>query len=186
MMSNLLNVDNSKKEYFNSVVGKTVTVNDALEGDVRDLTVFIEPIQSGSGTPSSSNHRTISGVISVTVTRTGGSDSQSVTISTGAAGTVYGGKINVTKGELVITWGIYSSYNGQTLPGRWISDRDVYSNESVPSNGAQVIYELSSYQTYQIEPMKMTTVNGQNIFTSSNGEVAVKYKLDPTKVTISE
>lgn len=39
-------------------------------------------------------------------------------------GTIYGGVLDVTKGELTVTHGQIESYDGEMLPGSWISDRD--------------------------------------------------------------
>lgn len=40
-------------------------------------------------------------------------------------GTIYGGVLDVTKGELTVTHGQIESYDGEMLPGSWISDRDI-------------------------------------------------------------
>lgn len=76
---------------------------------VADLTVTIVPKQAGSGTPSPSNVRAISGFTEANIVVSPTQDAQdgtTYTISFGSAGTVYGGTLDVTTGKLTVTWGI--------------------------------------------------------------------------------
>ena len=57
--------------YLKTVIGKVVTVTDALNEPAESLKVTLEPIQSGSGTPSPDNVRPISGHTEVDTHRTG-------------------------------------------------------------------------------------------------------------------
>lgn len=59
-----------------------------------------------------------------------------------AAGNLYSFKINPVKGKITTVSGHIANYNGETLPGEWVSDRDVYAEGSIPSIGAEVIYTL--------------------------------------------
>lgn len=90
---------------YRTASGNPVTFDDGYAANVKDLIVTITPTQAGEGDPSPDNIRPISGVSSVSVTRTGenGANAQSVTVSMGDAGTVYGGTLNVTTGLLVVT-----------------------------------------------------------------------------------
>jgi len=54
-----------------TVSGNPCVITDAFGGSCKSLSLDIEPIQSGSGTPSPDNVRAISGISSATVTRTG-------------------------------------------------------------------------------------------------------------------
>ena len=69
---------------------------------VKGLMVQMEPIQAGSGDPSPTNIRPISGRDSVTVTRSDfqGEHAQSIEIQLGQ--TVYGGTLDVTQGVLTV------------------------------------------------------------------------------------
>lgn len=96
--------------------------------------------------------------------------------------TVYGGTLDVTTGTLTVTWANIASYNGETLPGRWISDRDVYAPGTTPTTGAQVVYELATPATYQLTPQQLTTLSGYNAVSSDAGAVDVTYKADTTIV----
>lgn len=79
------------------------------------------------------------------------------------AGTVYGGTLNVLTGALTVTHGYIASYNGETLPGAWISSMDVYAEGTSPTVGAQVVYALASPQSYQLTPVSVETLYGSNL-----------------------
>ena len=88
--------------------GNPATFADADAADIKDLRVTITPAQSGSGDPSPTNIRPISGVSSVSVTRTGenGTNPQTVTMQLTDGSdplTVYGGTLDVTTGKLTVT-----------------------------------------------------------------------------------
>lgn len=63
--------DASELETTKTATGSIVTVEDAAPINAEDVTVQIEPVQSGSGDPSPTNVRPISGFDEVEVTRTG-------------------------------------------------------------------------------------------------------------------
>lgn len=65
-----------------------------------DLVADIIPVQAGTGDPSPTNVRAISGYDSVTATTTNDDDTNTATISLGS--TVYSGTVNFTTGELTI------------------------------------------------------------------------------------
>lgn len=74
--------------------------------DVKSLTVDLEPIQSGSGTPSPTNIRPISGHDSVDViVSPTTSASDGTTYITALGRTVYGGNLDVTSGVLTVDRG---------------------------------------------------------------------------------
>ena len=60
-----------------------------------------------------------------------------------AAGDQYGFIYNPISGILSSTTGHINSYNGETLPSYWWSDRDIYAEGTTPSIGAEVIYRLA-------------------------------------------
>ena len=63
--------------------------------------------------------------------------------------TIYGGTVDAVTGIGEKTWGYIASYNGESLPGEWISDRDVYSAGATPTTGAQVAYKLATPEPFQ-------------------------------------
>ena len=85
--------------------------------------------------------------------------------------TVYGGSLDVTSGVLTVTDGYIASYNGETLPSTWISDRDVYAEGTTPTTGAEVCYELSTPQTYQLTPTQVNSLIGSNNVWADCGQI---------------
>ena len=69
---------------------------------------------------------------------------------------MYGGEEDAVTGDGKRTWGIIDNYAGETIPGEWISDRDVYSADKNPTVGAQVAYRLA-------EPVPFTATGAQPI-----------------------
>ena len=94
------------------------------------------------------------------------------------AGTVYGGTLDVTTGVLTVTHGYIASYNGETLPGAWISSMDAYAVGTTPTTGAQVVYALASSQTYQLSPNELKTLLGDNAIWADTGDTTVEYRAD--------
>ena len=94
-------------------------------------------------------------------------------ISTGNAGTVYGGTLNITTGELTVTYGRIASYDGETVPGGWISSTGAL------STGAEVVYPLATPLTYSLTPTQVATLAGYNAISADAGPVRVTYKADP-------
>ena len=87
-----------------TVEGASVSFSDGADGiPMEECEVTIVPIQTGSGTPSPSNIRPISGHTDVTVTvaSTSGGSGEDTTVSLGR--TVYKGWVNPTTGEGAIT-----------------------------------------------------------------------------------
>jgi hypothetical protein len=95
-----------KKEDVSVGPSNVVTVDDAVDIPAKDITIGIEPVQSGSGDPSPTNVRPISGwtVANVVVSPTADAqDGTTYPISWQAeAGTVYGGTLDVTTGLLTV------------------------------------------------------------------------------------
>lgn len=90
-------------------------------------------------------------------------------------GTVYGGTFDALTGVLTVTHDYIASYAGETLPGVWISDRDVYAAGTTPTTGAQVVYELETPTTHQLTAITTQTLEGITNFYSTSGAVAVTY-----------
>lgn len=85
----------------NKTVGpaSVVSTDDAVGGGVSELTVHIEPVQSGSGDPSPENVRPISGWTAVNISVNGNVYNISFPSE---AGTVYGGTLDVAGGTLTV------------------------------------------------------------------------------------
>lgn len=107
------------------------------------------------------------------------------TISLTSSGTVYGGTLDVITGQLLIDRANIVSYNGETLPSTWISDRDKYADGAIPTIGAQVVYNLANPKSYTLTPTQITSLLGTNHVWADCGEVAVEYVAD-TKLYIDK
>lgn len=105
--------------------------------------------------------------VTVTVASTSGGSGEDYTVSLGA--TYYGGNLDVTTGELEVTWGNIASYAGETLTGEWLSSLDEYSTLGTPTTGAQVVYELATPQTFNLTPTQVKTLLGQNYVSHDGG-----------------
>lgn len=101
------------------------------------------------------------------------------------AGTVYGGALDVVSGKLTVDKGYIASYNEETLPSTWISDRDAYAPGTTPTIGAQVVYKLAEPIEYQLTPQEIRTLPGVNNIWSDAGDVSVESPAD-TKTYIDE
>lgn len=107
-------------------------------------------------------------------------DTYSITFPT-EAGTVYGGELDVTNGALTVDRAFIASYNGETLPSEWISDRDKYVAGTTPTTGAQVCYKLSQAVVYTLTPTEIKTLLGDNNVWADAGDTEVTYRADTAK-----
>ena len=97
-----------------------------------------------------------------------------------AAGTVYGGTLTVNSdggGTLTVDRAEIASYAGETLPGEWISDRDVYSAGTTPTTGAQVVYKVATPTTYALSAGQVVQMLSgvNNIWTDTAGTLTAEY-----------
>lgn len=86
--------------------------------------------------------------------------------------TVYGGKINLATGTLIVEWANIDSYNGETITEPWLSSMDVYSAGATPTTGAQVVYKLATPIEYTLTPQQLTTLLGVNNVWSNDGDIS--------------
>lgn len=93
--------------------------------------------------------------------------------------TVYGGTLEVMSGKLT-SFPYYSSYNGQTLRGRWICDRAVYSQGTTPPTGSQVVDMSGNGTEITLTPTQVKTLLGNNNIWADSGSVEVEYRADTT------
>ena len=85
----------------------------------------------------------------------------------------YGFQYNPILGKIYLTTGHIDSYNGETLPGYWWSDRDIYEENTSPTTGAEVIYMLANedIEEYNITPLTIPMFYQKNYFVIDNGEI---------------
>lgn len=63
---------------------------------------------------------------------------------------------------------VYSSYNGETLVGPWLSSLDEYSAGATPTTGAQVVDLGGTEASESITPTAIPLLSGQNYIWASN------------------
>ena len=94
--------------------------------------------------------------------------------------TAYGGTVDAVTGEGSKEWGYIASYNGEALPGEWISDRDVYSSGATPTTGAQVAYKLATPTAFQATGVQsIPALPGTNTLFADAGNITVTGASDP-------
>ncbi len=89
--------------------------------------------------------------------------------------TEYGGEYDFVSGKGSSEWGYIASYNGETLPSEWISDRDVYAEGTTPSTGAEVAYKLATPTEITLTPEDVNLLKGSNTVWTDGDTVQVKY-----------
>lgn len=93
--------------------------------------------------------------------------------------TIYGGTVDAVTGVGSKTWGYIASYNGESLPGEWISDRDVYAPGTTPTTGAQVAYKLATPEPFQATGNQaLPAVAGLNTVYTDGDSLAVSGRQD--------
>lgn len=96
--------------------------------------------------------------------------------------TIYGGTVDAVIGEGQETYKLIDSYAGEDLPGKWISDRDVYASGTAPTTGAQVAYKLTepiSFTATGAQPIP--ALSGLNTVLTGADSVTVTGRADPIK-----
>lgn len=143
------------------------------------------PKQAGTGDPSPENVRPISGYDSVDVTQSkDGSQVKQITLT--LPETIYGGTVDAVTGEGSKTWGFIASYNGESLPGEWISNRDVYAPGTTPTTGAQVAYKLATPEPFRATGNQaLPAVAGLNTLYTDGDSLIISGKED-IKYTINQ
>ena len=151
--------DNSESEY--SIIEENAVNNTWYKFAITISTRRIKKysIYSVDG----SNARTISeGMIEYGSSPTSYEPYQGDTYTANFGQTIYGGTLEWNTGKLMVEWGLISSYAGEELPGKWISDRDVYSTNATPTIGAQIAFKQAIPITIQLTPYDLYMIDGTN------------------------
>lgn len=90
--------------------------------------------------------------------------------------TIYGGTVDAVTGVGSKTWGYIASYNGESLPEEWISDRDVYTPETTPTTGAQVAYKLAAPEPFKVTQISIPSLGSENTFFTNGENLDIIYK----------
>lgn len=157
----MINIKVCKEAYSDS--GRVVQIDNDGTIVVSSVRTSVGMTQTGSGTPSTSNKRPIVRWNDVVTHRSNSEDDAGTEYTTdlGRDG-ITAFEIDVIKGEVTVTGGFIESYNGETLTGEWLSDRDAYVSGGTPSTGAQVAYEIAQPYTFAVTPQYINLVDGLN------------------------
>lgn len=101
------------------------------------------------------------------------SGGQDATYTASLGRTVYGGTYDFVTGDGTTSWANIASYNGETLPGKWLSSLDKYTEDGTPTTGAQVVYDTGTATTFTRSGQTINTLKGVNYFWSDAGVVTV-------------
>ena len=153
-----------------------------------DNKVFYPQIEIGSQATTFSPYSNICPIsgrteTSISTRNEDNTESHTATISFGQ--TVYGGQVDFKTGNVTVEWGYIASYNGETLPGAWISDRDVYAAGTTPTTGAEVCYALATPTTLTLTPDELTMLKGYNSVTGDGVITITAYTGSPYPVEIT-
>ena len=91
--------------------------------------------------------------------------------------TIYGGTVDAVTGMGSKEWGYIASYNGEALPGEWISDRDVYAAGTTPTTGAQVAYKLATPEPFKVTQISIPSLGSENTFFTNGENLDIIYKV---------
>lgn len=158
-----VSIANTSLEQKTQVSGESVIFDTEQAEEVYEAKVIIEPIQEGEGDPSPDNIRHINGSQNAILGFSDTEDGEDVTTYQMDFGmTVYSGVFDFITGILTVTSGYIDSYNGEELPSTWISDRDLYRDDVLPTIGAQVVYDLDVPVEHQLDATSIQTLVGDN------------------------
>lgn len=149
-------------------------INTNYDGEPFTLYPMIEDGSTATAWTPFSNICPISGWTECKVYVSPTQNSQDATVYTvDLDGTRYGGTLDVLAGKLTVTDGYIASYNGETLPSTWISDRDVYAAGTTPTTNAEVVYKLASPFEIDLTETEVELLTGTNNIWSDTGDVTV-------------
>jgi len=189
-----------------SASGSVASFSDGADGiPVKSLKVSIEPVQLGSGDPSPTNVRPISGHTSATVTRTADGSSTDYTIDLN--GTRYGGTLDVLTGVLTVDRAINVidgttniAYNGilsyggtqiRVVPSptkatgirNLISDK--FSNQVPVTNAGYIAGRPTTGYVYFNMPADVTTVQEAKTWFTANPTQVVYELAEPQTIQLT-
>lgn len=88
--------------------------------------------------------------------------------------TYYGGIANFD-GTIKLDWQRIASYNGESLSGEWLSDRDEYTQGTTPTIGAEVVYKTTP-TTIRVTPPTNLDLTDDYPIEYNGYKVTIKYQ----------
>ena len=99
------------------------------------------------------------------------------TISEPFGQTVYGGVWNVISGSVRDDWDVIASYNGESLPGEWLSTMDLYSSINPPTTGAEVVYKVTTPTSFTIPGHVVPLNENANTLSANADSISINYDI---------
>lgn len=162
-----------------TVSGDVITIRDGAPINAKQVTVNIEPLQSGTGNPSPTNRRPISGWGGIIITQTGSEPNQTKEyniVFPSGIGIIYGGILNVTDGSLSadrikLKLGDFTNWNWHTSTNSYTASRTTSSPFPQLKQG-NIVCEIAPYvERSQLPSTSIAisiSVSGTSIFLKDN------------------
>ena len=160
--------DFAASNVYGEASGAIASFADGSANPLKSLVVDINPVQAGSGTPAPDNVRPISGWSSVEVTvaddTTDPTTEETYEITLGQ--TVYGGKLNVTTGELTVDWVnvIYDGTENITLSSYHFFTLPIPKEHSTNTSVDRCICSLAKFNPTSTEYPMISTGNVASVY----------------------
>ena len=179
---------NSENKYFNDSSADAVNKSVAFTNEPTNIIIYVtngttltdfvvKPQLETGSTPTAyapySNICPIIGRTEASVTRTVGEDLETKTHQ--YSETIWWATDDFANGGMEAFGAEIASYNGETLPGEWMSDRDEYVPNTTPTIGAQVVYK-NTPTTISTSAEEITLLKGTNVLSTDGDSIELKYK----------
>ena len=162
---NAMDIETSSGVVVKETNGNPVTIANALQAAAVGIIATLEPIQSGSGTPSPTNIRPITGRTQIEISNKDSEDVEQASATVDLGQTVYGGTLNVTTGELIVNKGYVDlgTLNWTKFGNLSIFVSDMVSN--LKSDSQNLISSIYSFNGVSIPPNRNDkTINSSSYF----------------------
>ena len=100
-----------------------------------------------------------------------------ITITEPFGQTVYGGVWNIISGTVRDDWDVIASYNGESLPGEWLSTMDLYSSINPPTTGAEVVYKVTTPTSFTIPGHVVSLNENVNTLSANADSISINYDI---------
>jgi len=157
------------------------SVTDAAADRPMKVAIEFRPKQTGSGTPSEDNLRPFESWNYVGLEHSNGQLAVDYAITLPFP--ILGGVVTISEeGPIQVqNWWNHDTYTGQTLPGEWMSDRDVYAPGTLPTIGADIVWKRASPVNLTGVEMSLAAFGGYNKVTGDGCEAVIAQYVADTK-----
>lgn len=159
----------------------TNSVTDAAPDRPMKVAIEFRPKQTGTGTPSEDNLRPFESWNYVGFEHSNSEIAVDYVITLPFP--ILGGVVTINEeGPIQVqNWWNHDTYTGQTLPGEWMSDRDVYAPGTLPTIGADIVWKRASPINLTGLEMSLAAFGGYNKVTGDGCEAVIAQYVADTK-----